>query len=508
MSRFEIIVSASAGEGVDVYDLRSGAHMRSFPAQLGDTVALDADHVLVAHRDKAAATVWSLRNGRQKVKSSLREKLSVVVTSRDGALIVGGTVAGNLYLWNAASGALLRTWPAHFKAVAALSFTNDGSFLLSGGVDAMVAVWNVNDLMASDSLSPSSSSSFAPSSASSSSSSPSPTSVMAHVEWSAHALTITGIVCGGGSNGGGVFGGGGGGVTSRVFTSSLDGTVKMWDIATRALVHSFVFPTYINAVALDPGGGFLFAGGGDSNVYMVDLITGSSAVQASATDATSSTAAAGGDTLRFTGHGKAVTDLAVSYDASLLVSSSDDGTVRVWDVRSRQTVRTLSRHRKSCARVHVLFDHASLRTSSAVTAAPGGSGGGGGGNGGLSANDEQRQTQQNERHASSAATTWPQLSRQPAVAAARNLCVTVPLTHCASRSTPAAVSTLPSSFAAGGAAFGSGGGVDGSAEDDFWFGVVDSNSRAVGASATAAATAVAGTDDLQPPVAKKRRKKN
>lgn len=40
------------------------------------------------------------------------------------------------------NGQLLRQWSPHYKAVSALAFTEDGSFLCSGGEDAMIHVWN------------------------------------------------------------------------------------------------------------------------------------------------------------------------------------------------------------------------------------------------------------------------------------------------------------------------------------------------------------------------------
>ena len=41
-------------------------------------------------------------------------------------------------------------------------------------------------------------------------------------------------------------------------------------------------------------------------------------------------------------HSKAITALAVSEWGKQLVSSSEDGTVRVWDIGSHQTLRTIT----------------------------------------------------------------------------------------------------------------------------------------------------------------------
>jgi hypothetical protein len=47
------------------------------------------------------------------------------------------------------------------------------------------------------------------------------------------------------------------------------------------------------------------------------------------------------------GHEKALTCVTVSYDGSLIVTSSDDGTIRVWDAASAQLLRTIKRSQRS-----------------------------------------------------------------------------------------------------------------------------------------------------------------
>ncbi|CAN0303524.1 unnamed protein product, partial [Ectocarpus fasciculatus] len=47
----------------------------------------------------------------------------------------------------------------------------------------------------------------------------------------------------------------------------------------------------------------------------------------------------GGGLQELHGHEKAVTSLSVTADSSVLVSSSEDGTVRSWHVASRQCVQ-------------------------------------------------------------------------------------------------------------------------------------------------------------------------
>lgn len=49
-------------------------------------------------------------------RSFAAEPIVAVAASPDGSHVVGGGASGHLYLWQAGSGRLLRTWPAHYKA--------------------------------------------------------------------------------------------------------------------------------------------------------------------------------------------------------------------------------------------------------------------------------------------------------------------------------------------------------------------------------------------------------
>jgi WD40 repeat protein len=48
------------------------------------------------------------------------EQLRCVAASPDGALVAAGGASGRVYLWQAGSGRLLRSWPAHYRVRAAV----------------------------------------------------------------------------------------------------------------------------------------------------------------------------------------------------------------------------------------------------------------------------------------------------------------------------------------------------------------------------------------------------
>ena len=84
---------------------------------------------------------------------------------------------------------------AHYQPLTELCFTSDEGFLFTGGEDAAVHVWRMLDLVDFSLRSEES------------------TPVQS---WNEHTLPITGIVCTLGSS-----------ITARLYTSSLDKTVKV-----------------------------------------------------------------------------------------------------------------------------------------------------------------------------------------------------------------------------------------------------------------------------------------
>lgn len=55
----------------------------------------------------------------------------------------------------------------------------------------------------------------------------------------------------------------------KVYTSSLDRTVKAWDAATGRLLLSVACPVFLRSVTTDAAETFLFAGGGSGVIFQV-----------------------------------------------------------------------------------------------------------------------------------------------------------------------------------------------------------------------------------------------
>ncbi|CAI9302262.1 unnamed protein product [Lactuca saligna] len=77
------------------------------------------------------------------VKSFPAEAFNPLACNTDGTYIVGGGVSGHIYLWEVATGRLLKKWHGHYRPVTCLVFSNDQSLLISGSEDGTVRVWSL-----------------------------------------------------------------------------------------------------------------------------------------------------------------------------------------------------------------------------------------------------------------------------------------------------------------------------------------------------------------------------
>ncbi|KAJ2961028.1 hypothetical protein NQZ79_g3661 [Umbelopsis isabellina] len=278
--------------------------------------------VFSAQTDKAIINAYSWQKDQVHSKSLCPEKISTVAVSKQGVYCAGGTQGGKIYIWEISTGVLYRSFDAHYKKITALRFTDDDTALISASDDASVNVWLLTKL-----LDEQEDITVAPS---------------PHYSWSDHSLPVTDIVCGTGTYG-----------SARIWTSSLDHTVKLWDLATGSLLTTFLFPHPIDTLAVDVSETTLLAAG-HHNIYQVDLykrveersyaaasvesLGGMGKVESVGLDSSSNARI-------FKGHTDIINSLSFSFDGSLLISGSQDGDCIVWDVPSRQALRKFSQHK-------------------------------------------------------------------------------------------------------------------------------------------------------------------
>ena len=254
------------------------------------------------------------------------------------------------------TGRLVRTWPAHFKAVSAMCFAADGGVLVTAGEDTVVTAWSLPSL-----LDPAAGGGGGGGGAA-----PAPM-----YSWAEHSLPVTALACGGGVGNGG---GGGGGGAVLVASASADRSCKLWTLGGGHLLRTVTLPSALTAVALDACEATLYAGAADGRVFEVPL-NAAPPVAAGRVGGASGVSGSVAAAAVLEGHGRAVTALACTADGERVVSSSEDGTARVWDAASRQTTHILRHPRAAPITAIAMVPRARV-------AGDGTGGGGGGGAGG------------------------------------------------------------------------------------------------------------------------------
>ncbi len=231
--------------------------------------------------------------------------------------MAAGGVSGAVHLWEVTSGRLLRSWPCHYKKVTCLAFTDSGGELITGGEDTLVTAWLLAEVLdvaaplpqlGGSSLSPLHS-------------------------WSDHTLPVTSVAVGSG------------GGNALVVSTSLDRTVKIRNLGSGVVLRSVMLPSPLTALALDPGEHSVYVGSSTGTIYDISLL-GDSLIKGMSGGAGASSTSAGIEEHReydaMLGHSQSVTCLALTGTGSMLLSGSEDSSVMVWDLRSRQPIRTFS----------------------------------------------------------------------------------------------------------------------------------------------------------------------
>jgi WD40 repeat protein len=267
---------------------------------------------------------WKCRLPEQMDKSGL-------VASQCGQYIFGAGKSGKCYCWSIYSeGELRKVWTAHNRAVQSMVFSDCGSYLVTGGADGIVSVWSIMEIISQERTGK---------------------SFLSPIKtWSEHHLPISAMHSL---------------PSSRVVSVSRDRQVIIMELFSGKTLAKISMPTSINSITADASGHQLYLGSHDGTIYSIDLdsyaiaFTAESATVVSNRDdsraRTSQLLSLGEKSLDNTidgkegnspnaptyiselrGHQRSVSCLAIiDGEEKLLVSGSDDGSVRIWDIQSR-----------------------------------------------------------------------------------------------------------------------------------------------------------------------------
>ncbi len=209
-----------------------------------------------------------------------------VAFSPDGKLLASGDTQGNIYLRQMRSSQIIKIYPAHQGWVRGIAFSPDGQTLASGSHDCTVKLWTIPTgqclyTFKHDDLA-------------------------GRVAWSPDGTMLASV--------------------------SFDQTLRVWNSQTGECLKVLRGNApQIASVAWSPNGKILACPGGDNTVLLWDAIGLCPLPKAIA-----------GELLKtFSDHGDLVWYVAFSPDGKTLASSSQDGTIKLWNIPTGECRQTL-----------------------------------------------------------------------------------------------------------------------------------------------------------------------
>ncbi|CAG7851713.1 SubName: Full=Related to WD-repeat protein crb3 {ECO:0000313/EMBL:CCA68749.1} [Serendipita indica DSM 11827] len=326
----ELLVAAA--DSVGLYNIQTGgAPVAAFgipPAAQNATALVPTKNnqgglVFSAAASKPLLHVYSFQKNQPLHNFVVPEKLSCLDIDTNATWCVAGSASGRIYVWEVASGALFKSFAAHYRAVTVIRFHSDGETFVTGSEDSSISIWSISRIVDYEQENQV----------------PTPLLTL-----SDHTLPITSIRLGFGTLS-----------SARIFSSSLDSTVKVWSIdahtsadsagPSSTLLATFGFSVSIIDIAIDPLERFFFAATSKDNgeIFVTRMYTDNQDVphRSLLTGGIGETHAVSSSNAKSITAGSKVSTLALTTTSQLLIGTHS-GLIHVYDTLSLQLLRTIS----------------------------------------------------------------------------------------------------------------------------------------------------------------------
>ena len=365
------IVSGSWDHTVKIWDANTGEEIRTLTGLRHGVRCVsfspDGKHIASgSHPAFAVAEVepepgvirlWDASSGRElKTLNGHSGGVWSVSFSPDGTHLVSGGAAttpyqpGEIKLWNLSTGAELKVFKGHWMEVYSVSFSSDGTRLVSGSKDRTVRIWDVST---GEELSTLRGHTGRVSSVCFSPDGTRITSAGGLIDpqiklWDAltgeeietlqgHARNVSGVS----------FSPDG----TRIASASADATVRLWNVQTGVGLRGSGLRSlkghthWVSSVSFSPDGTRIASGSDDTTVRLWDTSTGEAL-----------------NTLK--GHTREVTSVCFSPDSTRIVSGSKDGTLKLWNTTTGADLRTFEEHTDAVTSVSFSPDGTQIASAS------------------------------------------------------------------------------------------------------------------------------------------------
>jgi pre-rRNA-processing protein IPI3 len=258
---------------------------------------LSDSYLLGASVAKSRIHIWPLNSPvpLNNIRLNTPGKVHALTCTPNGSYLIAA-IEEKLIVWQTCNGRILANLSKHYQTITCVSTTKDGSVFASGGQDGLVFVWSLFLVLNNKNCSP------------------------IH-KFSHHNLPIQGLCFGHG------------GACTRLYTISLDGKANIYEVSSGDLLLSLIYNVPLTAIAVNICDSELFVGCINGNILQCNLHNPPRGIEQHVnTDE---------ESMVFKAHKSNVTALSISVNCRILVSGSTDKAVHVWDIASKQVLRTM-----------------------------------------------------------------------------------------------------------------------------------------------------------------------
>ncbi|XP_058810984.1 WD repeat-containing protein 18 [Topomyia yanbarensis] len=299
------------------WDVRTGTHLISYKgggAPGARTLGvINNQFIITGNMVKPMLHIWPInRHEAVSTRFILSGRPTAVTVSPDGNYCLVA-VHEIIYVYQLATGAMLANVSRHYQAVTVIRFTDDGSHFISAGMDGMVLVWSLAQVIRIYQKQ----------------------TINALYSFSDHALPVTDLFIGKG------------GMKALFCTASIDRACKIYDLSSGSMLLNLVFQDALSSVIIDGLESNVFVGTSNGPIYGFNILaaprTKDYHVDRKQQQKNS-----------FLGHKKEVTCLSVSIDSDTLLSGAADENVIIWHIKSRQQLRVIP-HKGTITNAHFIL---------------------------------------------------------------------------------------------------------------------------------------------------------
>lgn len=292
--------------------LRHGYKRSSVSTQC---LAVSRSHIFAAQTGKAVINVYSREKGNQESTVPFPERIRSIVYANGPEILILGTEEGKLILWEVGTGRICTSTAAHLQAVTHLCLTPDNQFILSGSADATVLVWSLANLISFNASAPSCSNELIAN------------APVATFSQHRDAITALGVGHSRAS-------------TNFVISASADSTCHIWHLQSCQVLRTVLLPSAPTSLVIDPADRAAYLGDAEGSITFIDILSLGKTGKTDATLPVQIPLQSQWTPSSGTGQMHAV---ALSHDATYLLSGHEDGTVLRWDVAKHKVASEVAK---------------------------------------------------------------------------------------------------------------------------------------------------------------------